>query len=108
MKVIARRYARPGRRSLLRAIGTATALAALASLTWLPVARAETVSEAQGDVLSCVGECSLYDQDLKQVTVSDSGGIISFTIDQYGAFTNACRCYFPQVHIFTGSTTLTA
>ena len=42
------------------------------------------------------------------MTVDDSGGVITFTIDQYGAFTSACHCYFPQVHIFTGSSSLTA
>src|SRR4051812_1846675 len=93
---------------LLRALATTTVLVALGSLIWLPAARAETVSDPQGDVLACAGECSLYDQDLKAVTVADSGGTISVTIDQYGAFTSGCRCFFPQVHFFTASSTLTA
>src|SRR4051812_43698217 len=107
MKGITRRRARLGR-SLLRTIGTMALVTALGSLIWLPAARAESVFDDQGDVLSCSGECSTYDQDLSAVTVDDSGGVITFTIDQYGAFTSACHCYFPQVHIFTGSSSLTA
>jgi uncharacterized membrane protein YgcG len=95
-------------KGIIRAIATLTLVTALASLIWLPAAHAETVFDDQGDVLSCTGECSIYDQDLSAVTVDDSGGTITFTIDQYGAFTSGCRCFFPQVHIFTGSTTLTA
>lgn len=107
MKGITRRRARLGR-SLLRTIGTIALVIALGSLIWLPAARADTVSDGQADVLSCSGECSLYDQDLSAVRVVDSGGVITFTIDQYGAFASACHCYFPQVHIFTGSSSLTA
>ena len=34
-----------------------------------------------------------------------SGGQVTFAIEQYGAFTDSatCRCYFPQLHIYTGS-----
>ena len=52
MKGITWRRARLGR-SLLRTIGTMALVIALGSLIWLPAARAETVSDGQGDVLSC-------------------------------------------------------
>ena len=68
-------------------------------------ATAQSFDDPQGDVLPCTGECSTHDQDLKGVSVSSSGGQVSFTIEQYGAFTDpmTCRCYFPQLHIYTGS-----
>ena len=68
-------------------------------------ATAQSFDDPANDVLPCTGECSTHDQDLKGVSVSSSGGQVSFTIEQYGAFTDpmTCRCYFPQVHIYTGS-----
>ena len=68
-------------------------------------AAAQSFDDPANDVLPCTGECSTHDQDLKGVSVSSSGGQVSFTIEQYGAFTDpmTCRCYFPQLHIYTGS-----
>ncbi len=71
-------------------------------------AAAQTFDDPAGDVLACSGECSTHDQDLRKVNVESSGGQVSFTIEQYGAFTDpiVCRCFFPQLHIYLGSTTL--
>ena len=68
-------------------------------------ASAQSYDDKANDVLPCTGECSTHDQDLKGVSVSSSGGQVSFTIEQYGAFTDSttCRCYFPQLHIYTSS-----
>jgi hypothetical protein len=61
-----------------------------------------TAADPRGDVLPCTGECSAYDQDFRSVTVTDQSGVITFTIQQYGAFTMpaVCHCYWPQVHIY--------
>jgi hypothetical protein len=68
-------------------------------------ATAQSFDDPSGDVLTCTGECSTFDQDLSGVTVESSGGQVSFTIEQYGSFTGAtaCRCFFPQLHIYLGS-----
>ena len=68
-------------------------------------ASAQSYDDKANDVLPCTGECSTHDQDLKGVSVSSSSGQVTFTIEQYGAFTDpvTCRCYFPQLHIYTGS-----
>lgn len=70
-------------------------------------ATAQSFDDPAGDVLPCTGECSTFDQDLSGVTVESSGGQVSFTIEQYGPFTGpiTCRCFFPQLHIYFGSTT---
>jgi hypothetical protein len=71
-------------------------------------AAAQTFDDPSGDVLPCTGECGTRDQDLKSVSVESSGGQVTFTVEQYGAFTDAgsCRCFFPQLHVYLGSTTL--
>src|SRR4051812_44595854 len=67
-------------------------------------ATTQTVDDPAGDVQTCEGECSMYDQDLRSVTVDDGGGTISITIQQYGAFAGACNCYYPQVQFYFDST----
>jgi hypothetical protein len=79
----------------------------------LASAAAAAASDPQGDVLSCTGECSLYDQDLKSISLSISGGSLLVTVTQYGPpcsyrpasclgpFTKAQKLYWPQVDLFT-------
>src|SRR5262245_12626575 len=95
-----------------RAAALAASITCLAALAAAAPAGAQTTTDPSGDVLPCMGECSTHDQDLKSVTVDTSGGTVKFTIEQYGPFAQAspatCRCYFPQLHIFVGSTSPTA
>jgi len=71
-------------------------------------ATAQTFDDPSGDVLGCSGECASRDQDLRSVKVESSGGQASFTIEQYGPFTDpmSCRCFYPQLYLYIGSTTL--
>ncbi len=92
----------------LRRLSALVACALAAPLLFsTATAAAQTFDDPDGDVLACSGECSSFDQDLQRVEVNASGGQVSFTIEQYGAFTGptVCRCYFPQLYVYLGSTT---
>jgi hypothetical protein len=84
--------------SVASAIAVGVAASALGS---------SAVSDPRGDVLSCTGECSSYDQDLKALSLTVSGGQLLITVHQYGTsgtqgpFTQAQKLYWPQVDIYT-------
>jgi hypothetical protein len=97
-------------RKLRRILTLAAGALAAPLLFGTATAAAQTFDDPAGDVLPCSGECSTFDQDLSRVSVESSGGQVSFTIEQYGAFTGptVCRCFFPQLHIYNTGAALPA
>jgi hypothetical protein len=69
---------------------------------------ASSASDPSGDVLSCSGECSNYDQDLSSIGLAVDGSNLVVTISQYGVdgmgpFQSALPLYWPQVDLYTTS-----
>lgn len=74
---------------------------------------ASSASDPSGDVLSCSGECSLYDQDLSSIALAMSGSNLVVTVTQYGLggsgpFQSAQPLYWPQIDLYTTSPDPTA
>jgi hypothetical protein len=74
---------------------------------------ASSSSDPSGDVLSCTGECSNYDQDLSSIDLAINGSNLVVTISQYGVdgmgpFQSALPLYWPQVDLYTTSPDPTA
>ena len=69
---------------------------------------ASSASDPSGDVLSCTGECSLYDQDLSSIALAVSGSNLVVTVTQHGLggsgpFHSALPLYWPQIDLYTTS-----
>jgi hypothetical protein len=90
-------------RASRRCIAATTTLAMLVALAISAnlAAAASSATDPQGDVLSCTGECSLYNQDLKSISVAISGGTLLITVSQYGPFTSATKYYWPAIDLYT-------
>jgi hypothetical protein len=74
---------------------------------------ASSASDPSGDVLSCTGECSNYDQDLSSIALAVNGSNLEVTITQYGLggsgpFQSALPLYWPQIDLYTTSPDPTA
>jgi hypothetical protein len=71
-----------------------------------PARAASSASDPSGDVLSCTGECSNYDQDLSSIALAIDGSNLVVTITQYGVdgmgpFQSALPLYWPQIDLYT-------
>jgi hypothetical protein len=69
---------------------------------------ASSASDPSGDVLSCTGECSNYDQDLSSIALAIDGSNLVVTVSQYGVdgmgpFQSALPLYWPQIDLYTTS-----